>query len=74
MDEDGKSSCILQEVHVPILDNKACVNNSNYTQDMITDNMMCAGYVGVGRKDSCKVGLADEKINDAFRWNASVQF
>lgn len=53
--EDGKPSCILQEVEVPILDNSVCVENTNYTQKMITDNMMCAGYPGVGQKDSCQV-------------------
>lgn len=53
--EDGKPSCILQEVEVPILDNKICVENTNYTQKMITENMMCAGYPGVGQKDSCQV-------------------
>lgn len=53
--EDGKPSCILQEVEVPILDNTICVENTNYTQKMITDNMMCAGYPGVGQKDSCQV-------------------
>lgn len=53
--EDGKPSCILQEVEVPILDNAVCVENTNYTQKMITENMMCAGYPGVGKKDSCQV-------------------
>lgn len=53
--EDGKPSCILQEVEVPILDNNVCVENTNYTQKMITENMMCAGYPGVGQKDSCQV-------------------
>lgn len=55
--EDGKPSCILQEVEVPILDNSICVENTNYTQKMITDNMMCAGYPGVGQKDSCQVSV-----------------
>lgn len=53
--EDGKPSCILQEVEVPIMSNNNCVENTNYTQKMITDNMLCAGYPGVGKKDSCQV-------------------
>lgn len=53
--EDGKPSCILQEVDVPIMSNSVCVENTNYTQKMITENMMCAGYPGVGKKDSCQV-------------------
>lgn len=53
--EDGKPSCILQEVEVPIMSNNNCVENTNYTQKMITENMLCAGYPGVGKKDSCQV-------------------
>lgn len=53
--EDGKPSCILQEVEVPIMANSVCVESTNYTQKMITDNMLCAGYPGVGKKDSCQV-------------------
>lgn len=53
--EDGKPSCTLQEVEVPILANDICVENTNYTQKMITTNMMCAGYPGVGQRDSCQV-------------------
>ncbi|XP_031619926.1 transmembrane protease serine 9-like [Contarinia nasturtii] len=52
--EDGKPSCILQEVEVPIMANNVCVENTNYTQKMITENMLCAGYPGVGKKDSCQ--------------------
>lgn len=52
--EDGKPSCILQEVEVPIMANSVCVESTNYTQKMITENMLCAGYPGVGKKDSCQ--------------------
>jgi secreted trypsin-like serine protease len=52
--EDGKPSCILQEVDVPVLTNEVCTQQTNYTAKMITDNMMCAGYPGVGMKDSCQ--------------------
>ncbi|XP_036326548.1 venom protease-like [Rhagoletis pomonella] len=52
--EDGKPSCLLQEVEVPVLDNEHCVAQTNYTQKMITKNMMCAGYPGVGERDSCQ--------------------
>lgn len=53
--EDGKPSCTLQEVEVPVLANDICVQDTNYTKKMITDNMMCAGYPGVGNRDSCQV-------------------
>lgn len=53
--EDGKPSCILQEVEVPVLSNDLCVQDTNYTDKMITENMLCAGYPGVGKKDSCQV-------------------
>lgn len=55
--EDGKPSCTLQEVEVPIMANSVCVENTNYTQKMITANMLCAGYPGVGKKDSCQVSF-----------------
>ncbi|ALC44600.1 CG4914 [Drosophila busckii] len=52
--EDGNPSCLLQEVEVPVLDNDECVAQTNYTQKMITKNMMCSGYPGVGGRDSCQ--------------------
>lgn len=52
--EDGKPSCLLQEVEVPVLDNETCVAQTNYTQKMITGNMLCAGYPGKGERDSCQ--------------------
>uniref|UniRef100_A0A1I8Q6X3 Peptidase S1 domain-containing protein n=1 Tax=Stomoxys calcitrans TaxID=35570 RepID=A0A1I8Q6X3_STOCA len=52
--EDGKPSCLLQEVEVPVLENETCVAQTNYTQKMITKNMMCAGYPGTGERDSCQ--------------------
>lgn len=53
--EDGKPSCLLQEVEVPVLSNSDCTATTNYTEKMITDNMLCAGYPGVGLRDSCQV-------------------
>lgn len=52
--EDGKPSCILQEVEVPIMSNDDCTSKTNYTSKMITSNMLCAGYPGVGLRDSCQ--------------------
>lgn len=63
--EDGKPSCILQEVEVPIMANSVCVESTNYTQKMITENMLCAGYPGVGKKDSCQVS-DDTSSNNEF--------
>lgn len=53
--EDGKPSCTLQEVEVPVLSNEVCISDTNYTNKMITANMLCAGYPGEGKKDSCQV-------------------
>lgn len=52
--EDGKPSCILQEVEVPVISNDRCVSETNYTSKMITPNMLCAGYPGKGERDSCQ--------------------
>lgn len=50
--ENGKPSCVLQQVDVPIMDNVDCAK-TNYTGELITDNMLCAGYQ-TGGKDSCQ--------------------
>lgn len=52
--EDGKPSCELQEVEVPVISNDEC-RMTNYSSKMISDNMMCAGYPKTGKKDSCQV-------------------
>lgn len=50
--ENGKPSCHLRQVDVPIIDNEKC-SKTNYTGDLITDNMICAGHES-GGKDSCQ--------------------
>ncbi|XP_012288933.1 trypsin-1 [Orussus abietinus] len=52
MHEDGKPSCLLQEVEVPVMSLKDC-RNTSYSPRMISDNMLCAGYPD-GQKDSCQ--------------------
>lgn len=54
--EDGKPSCLLQEVQVPVLSNDDC-RKTNYSSKMISDNMLCAGYPETGKKDSCQVEI-----------------
>ncbi|XP_053605954.1 transmembrane protease serine 9-like [Plodia interpunctella] len=51
--EEGKPSCTLQEVEVPVMSNQQC-RSTKYTNNMITDNMLCAGYPDTGKKDSCQ--------------------
>ncbi|KAJ8718949.1 hypothetical protein PYW07_016505 [Mythimna separata] len=51
--EEGKVSCTLQEVEVPVISNQDC-RNTKYTASMITDNMLCAGFPKTGQKDSCQ--------------------
>ncbi|KYQ53177.1 Ovochymase-2, partial [Trachymyrmex zeteki] len=50
--EDGKPSCLLQEVEVPVMSLQAC-RNTSYSARMISENMLCAGYLE-GQKDSCQ--------------------
>ncbi|XP_066999945.1 trypsin-1 [Anabrus simplex] len=50
--EDGKPSCVLREVEVPVMSNEDC-KNTKYNEKMISDNMLCAGYPE-GTKDSCQ--------------------
>ncbi|XP_026330490.1 polyserase-2-like [Hyposmocoma kahamanoa] len=49
-------SCQLQDVEIPVLSNEDC-KNTKYDAAMIADNMLCAGYPGVGKKDTCQVGV-----------------
>ncbi|XP_052748507.1 transmembrane protease serine 9 [Galleria mellonella] len=51
--EEGKVSCTLQEVEVPVISNEDC-RKTKYTASMISDNMLCAGYPKTGEKDSCQ--------------------
>lgn len=62
--EDGKPSCTLQEVEVPVLSNDECTSKTNYTSKMITNNMLCAGYPGVGQRDSCQGDSGEMKLDD----------
>ncbi|XP_012215618.1 transmembrane protease serine 9-like [Linepithema humile] len=52
LQEEGKPSCLLQEVEVPVMSLQAC-RNTSYSPRMISDNMLCAGYLE-GKKDSCQ--------------------
>ncbi|XP_046737891.1 uncharacterized protein LOC124406501 [Diprion similis] len=52
LQEDGKPSCLLQEVEVPVMSLTDC-RNTSYNPRMISDNMLCAGY-RKGQRDSCQ--------------------
>lgn len=61
--ENGKLSCNLRHVRVPILSNSDCFQNTAYaelSQILATQNMMCAGYKN-GGADSCQVNNARSK-------------
>lgn len=47
-------TCVLRDVKVSIMTNLDCVRGTSYVSGMITENMMCAGYVD-GEEDSCQV-------------------
>lgn len=53
VEEGKKPSCYLREVELPILTNVDC-KKSNYTPSMISDTMLCAGYISEGKKDACQ--------------------
>lgn len=54
--EEGKVSCTLQEVEVPVISNEEC-KSTKYASTMITNNMLCAGFPKTGKKDSCQVTI-----------------
>ncbi|GLV32014.1 uncharacterized protein CBL_07773 [Carabus blaptoides fortunei] len=53
LSENGKPSCVLQEVEVPVITNDDC-KQTNYSSQMISDNMLCAGFPQTGKLDSCQ--------------------
>lgn len=54
LQETGSISPLeLQMVEVPIMSMEEC--RKAYGANAITDNMICAGYYGVGGKDACQV-------------------
>lgn len=52
--QGGSTSSTLRQVTVPVLSNSECNSRSKY-QGKITRNMMCAGLLSTGGKDSCQV-------------------
>ena len=49
--QGGSTSSVLQEAMVPLISKKDC--KRNYRPDLITSNMLCAGFQG-GGIDACK--------------------
>ena len=52
--QGASQSQVLRKVDVPIINNYDCNNKTTYT-GKITDNMLCAGDLENGGKDSCQV-------------------
>ena len=49
----GSTSNELREVSVPLIALKDC--QKSYDSSMVTSKQLCAGYLGVGGKDTCQV-------------------
>lgn len=49
----GATSSSLRKVSVPVISNRDCNTKSKYN-GKITENMMCAGLLATGGKDSCQ--------------------
>lgn len=64
--EAGSTSCELQEVDMPVISNAAC--KANYSNEMISETMMCAGYAE-GLKDSCQVRPFTKSTTNTFFFN-----
>lgn len=70
--ENGKSTCILRDVKIPIISNLDCIQNTNYASGMITENMICAGYLD-GEEDSCQVCYIFHNINNVCMFLKTTQ-
>jgi len=53
LSEGGGGPDVVHDVTVPAISNQKC-NNKKYYNGQITDIMLCAGFPGVGKKDSCQ--------------------
>ncbi|XP_057659340.1 transmembrane protease serine 9-like [Diorhabda carinulata] len=51
-EEDGSITSSLKKVSVPIITNSRC--QALYPDEKVTDDMICAGYIGTGGKDACQ--------------------
>ncbi|XP_056640870.1 serine protease 30-like [Diorhabda sublineata] len=51
-EEDGSVTSSLKKVSVPIITNSRC--QALYPDEKVTDDMICAGYIGTGGKDACQ--------------------
>ncbi len=52
--EGGSAANILQVAQVPVVSNADAMNTGAYNQGQITDDMICAGYLGQGGIDACQ--------------------
>lgn len=53
---DGNRPSVLHSANVMVVDQTVCIQNyQNYPgKARVTDNMLCAGLIGVGGKDACQ--------------------
>lgn len=52
--EGGSATNTLQVAQVPIVSNADAMNIGGYSQGQITDDMICAGFLGQGGVDACQ--------------------
>lgn len=61
-EQEGKITCMMREVEIPILSNLDCTHSTEYGAGMITENMICAGFMD-GKNDSCQVRIFSHLLN-----------
>jgi len=66
----GSSPDVLMSVDVPIVSNNQC--DSAYSGVNITSDMLCAGYLGTGGRDSCQGDSGGPLVVDSGNGNALV--
>lgn len=62
----ANASAYLRKVYIPILTHEECLQTKLPSKNNVTENMLCAGYVEDGGKDSCLVSLIHNKFTRAL--------
>ena len=68
-----QSPAELQSVDIPVVAQADCTTAYAAGGSTITDNMICAGIIGTGGKDSCQGDSGGKLLNTINFWRKKLQ-